>query len=65
MDRDIFDVDRVARCCIQEALPDGRIVPFCAYNTLYRFVPDHRPVPGGAVGRREPIPVALDPPGPR
>lgn len=62
MDRDIFDVNRVARCCIQEALPDGRIVPFCAYNTLYRFAPDHRPVPGGAANPREPVPVALDPP---
>jgi len=45
MDRHVFDVDRVSKCCIQEALPDGRIVPFCAYNTLYRFAPDHRPVP--------------------
>ena len=45
MDRHVFDVSRVTRCCIQEALPDGRIVPFCAYNTLYRFAPDHRPTP--------------------
>lgn len=45
MDRFVFDTARVTRCCIQEALPDGRIVPFCAYNTLYRFAPDHRPVP--------------------
>jgi hypothetical protein len=39
----------VSRCCIQEALPDGRIVPFCAYNTLYRFAPDKRPEPGKLV----------------
>jgi 7,8-dihydro-6-hydroxymethylpterin dimethyltransferase len=45
MDRYTFDVARASRCCIQEALPDGRIVPFCVYNTLYRFAPDHRPVP--------------------
>jgi uncharacterized radical SAM superfamily Fe-S cluster-containing enzyme len=45
MDRWVFDVSRVTRCCIQEALPDGRIVPFCAYNTLYRFAPGHRPAP--------------------
>lgn len=45
MDRFTFDVDRARRCCIQEALPDGRIVPFCVYNTLYRFAPDHRPSP--------------------
>jgi len=34
-----YDVDRVERCCIHYALPDGRIVPFCAYNVvpeLYR-----------------------------
>lgn len=45
MDRHVFDVSRVSKCCIQEALPDGRIVPFCAYNTLYRFAPERRPVP--------------------
>jgi uncharacterized radical SAM superfamily Fe-S cluster-containing enzyme len=45
MDRWSFDLSRAVRCCIQEALPDGRIVPFCVYNTLYRFAPDHRPVP--------------------
>jgi uncharacterized radical SAM superfamily Fe-S cluster-containing enzyme len=48
MDRHTFDVDRAKRCCIQEALPDGRIVPFCVYNTLYRFAPDRRPVPAEA-----------------
>lgn len=45
MDRHVFDVSRVTRCCIQEALPDGRVVPFCAYNTLYRSAPDRRPLP--------------------
>lgn len=45
MDRQTFDVSRAVRCCIQEALPDGRIVPFCVYNTLYRFAPGHRPHP--------------------
>ena len=62
MDRDLFDVERVTRCCIQEALPDGRIVPFCAYNTLYRFAPDHRPVPGQVAGERQPVPISLSPP---
>ena len=45
MDRESFDLARAVRCCIQEALPDGRIVPFCVYNTLYRFAPDRRAVP--------------------
>ncbi|MHC1597094.1 MAG: tetraether lipid synthase Tes [Methermicoccaceae archaeon] len=31
-----FDVERVSRCGIHYALPDGRIVPFCTYNNLYR-----------------------------
>lgn len=48
MDRHNFDVSRARRCCIQEALPDGRIVPFCVYNTLYRFAPGHRPAPVNA-----------------
>lgn len=45
MDRYTFDLSRARRCCIQEALPDGRIVPFCVYNTMYRFAPDHRVIP--------------------
>jgi len=31
-----FDVDRVQRCVIHYALPDGTIRSFCTYNTLYR-----------------------------
>jgi tetraether lipid synthase len=36
-----FDVRRVMKCCIGHVLPSGHIIPFCAYNTLYRdsFVP--------------------------
>jgi uncharacterized radical SAM superfamily Fe-S cluster-containing enzyme len=36
-----FDVRRVMKCCIGHVLPSGHIVPFCAYNTLYRdgFLP--------------------------
>jgi len=29
-----YDVDRVERCCIHYATPDGRIIPFCAYNVI-------------------------------
>lgn len=36
MDAYNFDLERLQRCCIHYALPDGRVVPFCAYNTLYR-----------------------------
>lgn len=31
-----FDVERVKRCGIHYATPDRRIIPFCAYNNLYR-----------------------------
>lgn len=31
-----FDLERLERCGIHYALPDGRIIPFCAMNTLYR-----------------------------
>ncbi|QLH75432.1 MAG: radical SAM protein [Methanomassiliicoccales archaeon] len=27
-----YDIERVKRCCIHYAVPDGRIIPFCAYN---------------------------------
>jgi len=51
MDRESFDLSRAVRCCIQEALPDGRIVPFCVYNTLYRFAPGHWPAPPSPQGQ--------------
>jgi len=35
-DKHNFDLKRVKKCCIGNILPDGRIVPFCSYNTLYR-----------------------------
>lgn len=31
-----FDCDRVSRCVIHYATPDGRIIPFCTYNTIHR-----------------------------
>ncbi len=34
MDQYNYDVERVQRCCIHYALPDGRIVPFCTFNVL-------------------------------
>jgi uncharacterized radical SAM superfamily Fe-S cluster-containing enzyme len=32
-DRYNYDVERVKRCVIHYAVPDGRIIPFCAYNS--------------------------------
>lgn len=38
MDRYNYDLDRVQRCCIHYATPDGRLIPFCTYNSgpVYR-----------------------------
>ncbi len=43
LDKHIFDVRRVMKCCIGFLLPSGHTVPFCAYNTLYRD--GHVPLP--------------------
>jgi uncharacterized radical SAM superfamily Fe-S cluster-containing enzyme len=34
MDEYTFDLQRLMKCCVHELLPDGRAVPFCAYNNL-------------------------------
>ena len=34
MDEHTFDLKRLMKCCVHELLPDGRAVPFCAYNNL-------------------------------
>lgn len=31
-----MDLERVKRCGIHYATPDGRVIPFCAYNTIHR-----------------------------
>ena len=31
-----LDIKRLMKCCIHEVLPDGKIMPFCAYNSIYR-----------------------------
>ena len=36
MDPYNFDLERVSRCVIHYATPDGRIIPFCTMNTLHR-----------------------------
>ena len=36
MDEHTFEVDRIKKCCTHYALPDGRLMPGCAYNMLYR-----------------------------
>jgi uncharacterized radical SAM superfamily Fe-S cluster-containing enzyme len=36
MDPYNFDLERVERCGIHYAVPDGRIIPFCTMNSLHR-----------------------------
>ncbi len=31
-----MDLERIQRCGIHYATPDGRVIPFCTYNTLHR-----------------------------
>ena len=37
MDLYNYDIERVKRCAIHYATPDGKIIPFCAYNTGLTF----------------------------
>jgi hypothetical protein len=34
MDLYNYDIDRVQKCCVHYATPDGRIIPFCAFNVI-------------------------------
>jgi uncharacterized radical SAM superfamily Fe-S cluster-containing enzyme len=36
MDANTFETKRLMKCCIHFILPNKTLVPFCAYNTLYR-----------------------------
>lgn len=40
MDKFNYDIERVKRCCIHYAQPDGRIVPFCAFNVFPEWYRD-------------------------
>jgi len=35
-----YDIERVERCCVHYAQPDGRIVPFCAFNVIPQWYRD-------------------------
>ena len=43
LDAHTFDTRQVMKCCLAHVLPSGHVVPFCAYNTLYRD--GHLPLP--------------------
>ncbi|WP_458403026.1 tetraether lipid synthase Tes [Methanobrevibacter sp.] len=42
MDPFNFDEDRVKKCVIHYATPDGRIIPFCTMNSMYRESIEHK-----------------------
>ena len=50
MDEHTFEVDRIKKCCTHYALPDGRLMPGCAYNMFFRHQ-DARYM--GAVGKAD------------
>ena len=29
-----LDVSKLRKCCVSEIVPDGRLIPFCAYNSV-------------------------------
>jgi uncharacterized radical SAM superfamily Fe-S cluster-containing enzyme len=58
LDAHNFDVRRVMKCCLAHVLPSGHVVPFCAYNTLYRD--GHVPLPPLTDQARRPLLVMRD-----
>ena len=36
LDAYTFDTRRLMKCCTHHILPSGHVIPFCAYNVLYR-----------------------------
>ncbi|MDA8115788.1 MAG: radical SAM protein [Actinomycetota bacterium] len=36
MDDENFDLERIASCCVSVPAADGRLIPTCAYNNIYR-----------------------------
>ncbi len=50
-----FDVRRLMKCCTHHVLPSGHIIPFCAYNVLYREGHAALPALREAAARAEPV----------
>ena len=42
MDAYNMDLERVQHCPINYATPDGRLIPFCTYNTIHRQEVEHK-----------------------
>jgi uncharacterized radical SAM superfamily Fe-S cluster-containing enzyme len=52
-----LDVARLKKCCTHYVMPDGRLMPGCSYNNLYRQF-DNRFFPAATLDRPAPVPVA-------
>jgi hypothetical protein len=57
MDAWDLDVARLKKCCTHYVMPDGRLMPGCSYNNLYRhkdprFFPLAEPVSPAPCGSR-------------
>jgi uncharacterized radical SAM superfamily Fe-S cluster-containing enzyme len=49
MDEHTFEIDRIKKCCTHYAMPDGKLMPGCAYNMFYRHIdPRYKGEPGKA-----------------
>jgi 7,8-dihydro-6-hydroxymethylpterin dimethyltransferase len=47
-----LDVGKLRKCCVSEIVPDGRLIPFCAYNSVgYREQVRLAMTRGGGAGR--------------
>jgi hypothetical protein len=60
MDVNTFEVDRIKKCCTHYAMPDGRLMPGCAYNLLYRDKDPRYQAPVGEAqiwGQTGPTPI--------
>jgi uncharacterized radical SAM superfamily Fe-S cluster-containing enzyme len=53
MDEYDFEVSRIRKCCTHYALPDGRLMPGCAYNNVHRFKDKRLKLEGVAAPQRE------------
>lgn len=47
MDEHTFEIDRIKKCCTHYALPDGKLMPGCAYNMFYRRIDPRFKEPAG------------------
>jgi uncharacterized radical SAM superfamily Fe-S cluster-containing enzyme len=54
-----FDVRRLMKCCIHHVLPSGHVIPFCAYNVLYREGHVALPALKDSAPATRPLPVVL------